>query len=32
MMIFKQTKSDLIRLALLYKHGGVYLDASTVAL
>lgn len=32
MNIFTQTKSDLIRLALLYKHGGVYVDASTLAI
>jgi mannosyltransferase OCH1-like enzyme len=32
MNIFTQTKSDLIRLALLYKHGGIYVDASTLAI
>jgi mannosyltransferase OCH1-like enzyme len=31
MNIFRQTKSDLIRLALLYKYGGVYVDASVIA-
>jgi len=31
MHIFTQTKSDIYRLALLYKYGGVYLDAATVA-
>jgi mannosyltransferase OCH1-like enzyme len=31
MTVFTQTKSDLVRLALLYKHGGVYIDASTLA-
>jgi len=31
MTIFKQTKSDLVRLALLYKYGGMYVDASVIA-
>jgi len=31
MQIFPQTKSDIYRLALLYKYGGVYLDTATVA-
>lgn len=31
MILFPQTKSDLVRLALVYKHGGIYLDASTIA-
>jgi hypothetical protein len=29
---FKQTRSDLIRLALLIKHGGIYMDASYILL
>jgi mannosyltransferase OCH1-like enzyme len=32
MKIFPQTKSDLVRLALIYKHGGVYIDASVMAI
>lgn len=28
--IFPPTRSDLIRLALLLKHGGIYMDASMV--
>ena len=31
MHVFPQTKSDIYRLALLYKYGGVYLDAATIA-
>ena len=31
MHVFPQTKSDIYRLALLYKYGGLYLDAATVA-
>ena len=26
--IYAQTKSDLFRLALLARHGGIYMDAS----
>lgn len=26
-----QTRPDLIRLAIVYKHGGLYLDVSTIA-
>lgn len=29
---YPQTKSDIYRLALLAKHGGIYLDASYLAL
>jgi mannosyltransferase OCH1-like enzyme len=31
MTLFMTTKANLVRLALIYKHGGVYLDASTIA-
>jgi len=31
MNVFIQTKSDIIRLALLYKYGGIYLDPSIIA-
>jgi mannosyltransferase OCH1-like enzyme len=31
LIVYPQTKSDLVRLALLYKYGGVYLDASIIA-
>lgn len=30
--IYDQTYSDMVRLALLYKHGGIYLDASFILL
>jgi len=28
---FVQTESDLYRLVLLHKYGGVYIDAATIA-
>ena len=30
--IYPQSKADLIRLALLAKHGGIYMDASFMAI
>jgi hypothetical protein len=27
--VFKQTISDIWRLALLYEHGGIYVDSTT---
>lgn len=30
--IYEQTYSDMARLALLYKYGGIYLDASFILL
>lgn len=30
--VFIQTKSDLYRLAFLYKYGGIYLDSSMIPL
>lgn len=32
LMTYPQTQGDLYRLALLIKHGGVYMDASYLAL
>lgn len=32
MITYPQTISDLVRLCLIYKYGGLYVDASTMAI